>query len=152
MSLNRIVVQGNLTRDVEIRRTNSGSAVGSFSVAVQRDFVNKQTGEKETDFIDVTVFGKTAEFVGKYFSKGSQAIVEGSLQIQEWVDKEGNKRKTPQIVATNVYFCGKKSSDSGSVPNNNYSNHQNSSYDNKTQQQPAYGSFSNAEEDGNLPF
>ncbi len=108
MSLNKIIVQGNLTKDVEIRATNSGSAVGSFCIAVQRDFMDKQSGQKETDFIDVTVFGKTAEFAEKYFKKGSQAIVEGSLQIQTWTDKNGNNRRTPQIIANNIYFCGSK--------------------------------------------
>ena len=101
--LNRIIVMGRMTRDPELRRTNSGTAVASFSLAVDRDF-KTQSGEKETDFIDVVAWRNTAEFVSKYFSKGRMAVVEGRLQLRDWTDKDGNKRRTAEIVADSVYF------------------------------------------------
>ena len=105
--LNRIIVMGRMTRDPELRRTNSGTAVASFTVAVDRDF-KSQSGEKETDFIDVVAWRNTAEFVSKYFSKGRMAVVEGRLQLRDWTDKEGNKRRTAEIVADSVYFGDSK--------------------------------------------
>jgi single-strand DNA-binding protein len=101
--LNHIVLMGRLTRDPEMRRTGSGVAVVSFTIACERDLKNSN-GEKETDFIDVTAWRNTAEFVEKYFSKGRMAVVSGRLQIRSWTDKDGNKRKTAEVVADNVYF------------------------------------------------
>ena len=95
---------GRLVRDPELRRTNTGLAVASFTVAVDRDWPNKETGEKETDFIDCVAWRQTGEFVSKYFTKGSMIVIAGRLQIRPWVDKDGNKRKTAEIVAENVYF------------------------------------------------
>ena len=103
--LNHIVVMGRLTRDPELRRTASGIAVANFSVAVERDFPS-QDGSRETDFIDCVAWKQTAEFLGKYFSKGKQIAVKGRLQIRSWTDKDGNKRRTAEIVADNVYFAG----------------------------------------------
>ena len=100
--LNKCFLLGRMTKDPEIRRTNGGTAVTSFTLAVDRDF--KTNGEKETDFIEVVAWRNTAEFVSKYFSKGRMAIVEGRLQIREWTDKSGNKRRTAEVVADNVYF------------------------------------------------
>ena len=105
--LNRIIVMGRMTRDPELRRTNSGTAVASFTVAVDRDF-KSQSGEKETDFIDVVAWRNTAEFASKYFSKGRMAVVEGRLQIRDWTDKDGNKRRSAEVVADNVYFGDSK--------------------------------------------
>ena len=105
--LNHIVVMGRLTRDPELRRTASGIAVANFSIAVERDFPS-QDGSRETDFIDCVAWKHTAEFVGKYFSKGKQIAVKGRLQIRSWTDKDGNKRRTAEIVADNVYFAGAK--------------------------------------------
>ena len=102
--LNRIDIMGRLVRDPELRRTGSGLAVASFCVAVDRDWPNKETGEKETDFIDCVAWRQTGEFVSKYFTKGSMIVVSGRLQIRSWTDKDGNKRKTAEIVADNVYF------------------------------------------------
>jgi single-strand DNA-binding protein len=102
--LNTITIMGRLTRDPELRRTGSGIAVASFTVAVDRDWPNKETGEKETDFIDCVAWRQTGEFVSKYFEKGSMAVVSGRLQIRTWKDKDGNNRKTAEIVADNVYF------------------------------------------------
>ena len=101
--LNKIIIMGRLTRDPELRRTGSGTAVTSFSLAVDRDF-KSQSGEKETDFIDVVAWRSTAEFVSKYFTKGRMAVVEGRLQIRDWTDKDGGKRRSAEIVADNVYF------------------------------------------------
>ena len=105
--LNKIFIMGRLTRDPELRRTQSGTAVTSFSLAVDRDF-KSQSGEKETDFIDVVAWRSTAEFVTKYFSKGRMAIVEGRLQIRDWKDREGNNRRSAEVVADNIYFGDSK--------------------------------------------
>lgn len=114
--LNHITIAGRLTKDPELRRTNNGIAVASFTVAVDRDF-----GDKETDFIDCVAWRQTGEFVDKYFSKGRMAIVSGRLQIRGWTDKDGNKRKTAEVVADNVYFGDSKkdeptSNNTGFVP------------------------------------
>ncbi len=108
--LNHIDIMGRLVRDPELRRTNSGKAVASFTVAVERDF--SQGDQKETDFIDCVAWQKTGEFVSKYFVKGSMIVVSGRLQIRSWNDKDGNKRKTAEIVADNVYF-GDSKNDNG---------------------------------------
>lgn len=104
--LNHITVMGRLTKDPELRRTGSGVAVTSFTVAVDRDF--KNNGETETDFIDCVAWRQTGEFVNQYFSKGRMAVVSGRLQIRSWTDKDGNKRKAAEIVADNVYFADSK--------------------------------------------
>ena len=106
--LNHIVLMGRLTRDPELRRTGSGVAVASFSLAVDRDFAGKESGERETDFIDIVAWRNTAEFVSKYFTKGRMAVVSGRLQIRNWNDKDGNKRRTAEVVADNVYFGDSK--------------------------------------------
>lgn len=103
---------GRLVRDPELRRTQSGTAVTSFTLAVDRDFQNKGE-EKQTDFIDCVAWRSTAEFVAKYFFKGSMAIVSGKLQIREWTDKEGNKRRNAEVVADNVYFGESKRNNGG---------------------------------------
>lgn len=104
--LNHINIMGRLTRDPEMRRTGSGVAVTSFTIACDRDF--GQNGQKETDFIDVTAWRNTAEFVSKYFTKGRMAVISGRLQIRSWTDKDGNKRKSAEVVAENVYFGDSK--------------------------------------------
>ena len=106
--LNHIILQRRLTRDPELRRTGSGIAVTSFTVAVDRDFSGKDGGEKETDFIDCVAWRQTGEFVSKYFAKGRMAIVQGKLQIRSWTDKDGNKRRSAEVVADNVYFGDSK--------------------------------------------
>ena len=105
--LNRIILMGRLTRDPELRKTQSDTPVCSFSLAVDRDY--KKDGEKkETDFIDIVAWRSTAEFVRNYFSKGRMAVVEGRLQIREWTDKEGGKRRSAEVIADNVYFGDSK--------------------------------------------
>ena len=106
--LNRIILMGRLTRDPELRHTQSGTAVASFSLAVDRDFKDKATGEKATDFIDVVAWRQTGEFVSRYFTKGRLAVVEGRLQIRDWTDRDGNKRRSAEVVADNVYFGDSK--------------------------------------------
>ena len=105
--LNHIVLMGRLARDPELRRTQSGVSVTSFRLACDRDF-KTQSGEKETDWIDVVAWRNTAEFVSKYFQKGRMAIVEGRLQTRDWTDKEGNKRTAVEVVADNIYFGDSK--------------------------------------------
>ena len=117
--LNKIIIMGRLTRDPELRRTGSGTSVTSFSLACDRDF-KSQSGEKETDFIEVVAWKNTAEFVSKYFSKGRMAVVEGRLQIRDWTDKAGNKRTTAEVVADNVYFADSKRSESNENQKENF--------------------------------
>ena len=116
--LNKVILMGRLTRDPELRRTQSGTAVTSFSLAVDRDF-KSQGGDKETDFIDIVAWRNTAEFVSKYFTKGRMAVVEGRLQIRDWTDRDGGKRRSAEVIAENVYFGDSKregGSDYGSAP------------------------------------
>ena len=110
--LNKIVLMGRLTRDPDLRRTQSGTAVASFTLAVDRDY-KPQDGERETDFIDIVAWRGTGEFVSKYFTKGRMAVVEGRLQVRDWTDKDGNKRRSTEVVADNVYFGDSKRSESG---------------------------------------
>ena len=111
--LNHITLMGRLTRDPELRRTGSGIAVASFTLAVDRDFSPRDGGERETDFIDCVAWRQTGEFVSKYFTKGRMAVVSGRLQIRSWTDKEGNKRRTAEVVADNVYFGDSKRDNDG---------------------------------------
>ena len=123
--LNHIVIMGRLVRDPELRRTGSGVAVASFRVAVDRDFAPKDGGERKADFIDCVAWRQTGEFVSKYFTKGSMIVVSGRLQMRSWTDKDGNKRRTAEVVAENVYFGdSKRSGDAGNTS------------------APAYGSYS----------
>ena len=119
--LNHIVIMGRLTRDPALRRTGSGSAVASFTVAVDRDFGGRDGGEKETDFIDCVAWRQTGEFVSKYFTKGRMIVVSGRLQIRSWTDKDGNKRRTAEVVADNCYFGdSKREAEGGSYGGNTY--------------------------------
>ena len=111
--LNHAVLQGRLVRDPELRRTGSGVAVTSFTIAVDRDYNPKDGAEKEVDFIDCNAWRGTAEFVSKYFTKGSMAIVSGRLQIRNWQDKEGKKRRNAEVVADSVYFGDSRKSSEG---------------------------------------
>ena len=133
---------GRLTRDPELRRTGSGTAVTSFSLACDRDF-KSQSGEKETDFIDVVAWKNTAEFVSKYFSKGRMAVVEGRLQIRDWTDKAGNKRTTAEVVADNVYFADSKRSESNDNQKENF---------NALSGRLSDDFVTISEEDGEIPF
>lgn len=140
--LNKIFIMGRLTRDPELRHTQSGTAVASFSLAVDRDFKDKQTGERATDFIDVVAWRSTAEYVSRYFTKGRMAVVVGALQIRAWEDKDGNKRRNAEVVADNVYFADSKRDDrpEGNAPE-------------RSLPPPRSGGFEEiSDEDGELPF
>ena len=132
--LNKIFIMGRLTRDPELRRTQNGTAVTSFSLAVDRDF-KSQSGEKETDFIDVVAWRNTGEFAAKYLAKGRMAAVEGRIQVRDWQDKDGNRRKSVEVVADNVYFADSKRD---SKPQ-----------ESRTVDEPE---FDEIEDDGDLPF
>ena len=149
--LNKIILMGRLVKDPELRRTQSGTAVTSFRIAVDRDF-KSQDGSKQADFFDVVAWRNTAEFVSKYFTKGRMAIVEGRLQTRDWTDREGGKRVATEIVADNIYFGDSKrdgAGEYGSAPAPSYN-------------APAAGGYAGSvghsdfaeigEEDGELPF
>nr|DAL98286.1 MAG TPA: Single strand binding protein [Caudoviricetes sp.] len=132
--LNSVIIMGRLTRDPELRRTQGGTAVTSFTMAVDRDF-KSQSGEKETDFIDVVAWRNTGEFAAKYLAKGRMAAVEGRIQVRDWQDKDGNRRKSVEVVADNVYFADSKR-------------------DSKPQESRTVDDqeFDEIEDDGDLPF
>ena len=113
--LNKIILMGRLTRDPELRRTQSGTAVASFTLAVDRDY-KAQDGERETDFIDIVAWRGTGEFVSKYFIKGRMAVVEGRLQVRAWKDKDGAKRRSTEVVADSVYFGDSKKVSESDTP------------------------------------
>lgn len=141
--LNQITLMGRLTRDPELRRTQSGTAVASFSLAVDRDYSGKDGGEKETDFIDCVAWRSTAEFISKYFTKGRMAVVTGRLQIRPWTDKDGNKRRAAEVVVDSAYF-GDSKRDSDTA---------NSTYNTPAYAAPAANNFAVIEDDdAQLPF
>lgn len=138
--LNRVVIQGRIGKDIELRHTQSGVSVVSFSIAVDRDFKDKATGEKTTDWVNVTAWRSTAEFVSKYFSKGRMAVVEGKLQTNTWTDKDGNKRSSLEVVADSVYFGDSRKKESeGDTPESD-----------RPEQNGQ--EFSEVDDDGELPF
>ncbi len=148
--LNKIILQGRLVADPELRQTPTGISVSTFRIAVERDFKNKETGEKEADFITIVAWRNTAEFVSRYFSKGRLAVVEGRLQIRSYTDRDGNKRNVSEVVADNVYFC-----DSKKDYENSTGNFSNPSFNSA----PSYGTpdsaadqFAEISDDGELPF
>ena len=106
--LNKIIIMGRLTRDPELRSTQNGTAVASFTLAVDRDGKDKQTGERAVDFIDCVAWRQTAEFVSRYFFKGRMALVEGRLQLRDWTNKEGNKRRAAEVMVNSIYFGDSK--------------------------------------------
>ena len=145
--LNRVILMGRLVRDPELRRTQSGTPVASFSLAVERDFKNQSTGEKTTDFIDIVAWRNTAEFVSKYFAKGRMAVVEGRLQIREWKDQNGNNRRSAEVVADNVYFGDSKRDD------NQVGSYQNAAQNGYSSMQSMPKTFTElSDNDGKLPF
>ena len=150
--LNKIVIMGRLVRDPELRHTQSGTAVASFTLAVDRDYSGRDGGEKETDFIDCVAWRHTGEFVSKYFAKGRMAVVFGRLQIRPWTDKEGNKRTSAEVVVENVYFGDSKPSGTAAVqrPVDVYADPLDSltaSYPNAVSAE-----FTEIPDDGELPF
>ena len=162
--LNHIVIMGRLARDPELRHTQSGTPVATFRMAVDRDFKDKNTGERATDWIDVVAWRSTGEFVSRYFAKGRMAVVEGRLQMREWTDKEGNRRTTAEVVADNVYFADSRRDGDGGDRGGSYgAPGYGGSYGNSRPAAPAapadYGIPSGddqfaelADDDGDLPF
>lgn len=159
--LNHITIMGRMTRDPELRRTGSGVAVASFTIAVDRDYNPKDGAEKEVDFIDCNAWRGTGEFVSKYFTKGSMAIVSGRLQIRNWTDKDGNKRRNAEVVADSVYFGDSKKSSEGNSTYTAPNSYQGSTSDfsetealiNQYQQQGMQSDFAMLEDDdAQLPF
>lgn len=159
--LNHITIMGRLTRDPELRTTQSGVSVASFTAAVDRDFGGRDGGERQTDFVDCVAWRQTGEFVSKYFHKGSMIVVSGRLQSRKWQDRDGNNRTSWEIVADNVYF-GESRRDSessnsyGSYDNNrsgSYDSNRGGSYGSQQSSAPAPSAFSELDDgDGELPF
>ena len=151
--LNHITIMGRLTRDPELRYTQSQTPVASFTLAVDRDFGSRDGGEKQTDFIDCVAWRQTAEFVSKYFTKGSMAVVSGRLQIRDWTDREGGKRRSAEVVVDNMYFGeSRRDGDSGDSRSSSYSSYGNSGSAGKSSA-PAASAFAELDDgDGELPF
>lgn len=149
--LNKIFIMGRLTRDPELRRTQNGTAVAGFALAVDRDFKNAD-GTKETDFIEVVAWRSSAEFVSKYFAKGRMAIVEGRLQIRDWQDKDGNKRRNAEVVADNVYFGDSKKEGDSSGGSYGGSSGGYKAAGKAVDVEPGEGEFAEIEDEEDWPF
>lgn len=156
--LNHITIMGRLTRDPELRYTQSQTPVASFTLAVDRDFGGRDGGEKQTDFIDCVAWRQTAEFVSKYFTKGRMAVVSGRLQIRDWTDREGGKRRSAEVVVDNVYFGDSRrdNNDSGNYGGNSYGSSygdSSRSYSAPASSAPSANTFAELDDgDGELPF
>ena len=148
--LNHIVLMGRLTRDPELRYTSANVPVASFRIAVDRDFGRGENGERQTDFIDVVAWRQTGEFVSKYFTKGSMAVVSGRLQMRDWTDRDGNKRTSAEVVADNVYFGDSKRRDDADAPRPAQSSRSDSF--SRPQSAPSQGFTDFNDDDGELPF
>ena len=149
--LNHITIMGRFVRDPELRRTGSGIAVASFTLAVDRDFKSSNGGDKEVDFIDCVAWRQAGEFVSKYFTRGRMAVVSGRLQIRSWTDKDGNKRRAAEVVADNVYFADSKSENASSGTQQSAP----ASYDTPAYSAPSYPASDFAmleDDDAQLPF
>ena len=149
--LNKIFIMGRLTRDPELRRTQNGTAVAGFALAVDRDYKNAD-GTKETDFIEVVAWRSSAEFVSKYFTKGRMAIVEGRLQIRDWTDKDGNKRRSAEVVADNVYFGDSKKEGDSSGGSYGGSSGGYKAAGKAVDVEPGEGEFAEIEDEEDWPF
>ena len=150
--LNKIFLQGRLVADPELRQTPSGVSVATFRIAVDRDFKNKETGEKDTDFVTVVAWRATAEFVSRYFTKGRMAVVEGRLQMRNYTDRDGNKRTAAEVVADNIYFGdSRRDNEGGGYPP--YSAPAHTAAPSYGAPAPAGDQFAElSEDDGELPF
>lgn len=149
--LNKIFLQGRMVADPELRHTPGGIAIASFRLAVDRDFKDKESGEKKADFINVVAWRQTGEFVSRFFSKGRMAVVEGRLQIRDYTDRDGNKRTIAEVVADNVYFGDSKKDGGGgsySAPDSSPYAPSGGGY----AQQPDVDQFTELSDDGELPF
>lgn len=142
--LSKTILMGRMTRDPDLRHTQSGTAVASFTLAVERDFKDKDTDERKADFIDIVAWRQTAEFVSRFFTKGRMAVVEGRLQTRTYEDKDGNKRKAVEVVAYHVYFGDSKREAEDDRPEGNAPEK-----DLPKNDPPAMSDY---EDDGDLPF
>lgn len=158
---NHIAIMGRFVRDPELQRTASGVAVARFTLACDRDFKNKETGSRDTDFVDCTAWRNTGEFASNHFGKGRMALVEGRLQIDNWTDKEGTKRRNAVVVVSNIYFADskpKEDSAAGSTPSPNSVSSGGAVGDFSSSSSYGFGgSFGNgfadvSDDDGDLPF
>ena len=149
--LNHITIMGRLVRDPELRYTQSQTPVASFTLAVDRDFGGRDGGDKQTDFIDCVAWRQTAEFVSKYFAKGSMAVVSGRLQLRDWTDKDGNKRRNAEVVVDNIYFGESKRRDDGATHTESRPAYQ-SSYESVSPSMGASAFSELSDDDGELPF
>ena len=150
--LNHITIMGRLTRDPELRYTATQTPVTSFTLAVDRDYANRETNERQTDFIDCVAW-RSAEFVSKYFQKGSLAVVSGRLQIRDWTDKEGNKRRSAEVNVDNIYFGESKRRDGDSAQNTFTPPYTGNDYSSQTPNSSMAGGFEElSDDDGELPF
>ena len=158
--LNHIVIMGRLTRDPELRYTQSQTPVASFTLAVDRDFGGRDGAERQTDFIDCVAWRSTAEFVSKYFQKGSMAVASGRLQLRDWTDRDGNKRRSAEVVVDNMYFGESRRRDNGEggydANRSSYDSNRDSgrgSYEAPRAASPAPSPFAElGDDDGELPF
>jgi len=150
--LNHITIMGRLTRDPELRQTQSQTSVASFTLAVDRDFGGRDGGEKQTDFINCVAWRNTADFVSKYFTKGSMAVVSGRLQIRQWEDKNGNKRDTAEVVVDNIYFGESRRSSNNGWDSNSGNEFQAPRYAPAAKQETSAPVWNDAADDGDLPF
>ena len=156
--LNHITIMGRLTRDPELKYTQSQTPVTGFTLAVDRDFGGRDGGEKQTDFIDCVAWRQTAEFVSKYFTKGRMAVVSGRLQIRDWTDREGGKRRSAEVVVDNVYFGDSRrdNNDGGNYGGNSYGSSygdSSRSYSAPASSAPSANTFAELDDgDGELPF
>ena len=152
--LNQIVLMGRLTRDPELRYTQSQTPVASFRIAVDRDYSSRDGGEKQTDFIDIVAWRQQAEFVTKYFTKGSMVIVTGRLQMRDWTDRDGNKRTSAEVVADRVMFGeSKRSRDDNAPPPRGESGNSNRGNSQSFDNAPSASAFSElSDTDGEMPF
>ena len=141
--LNHITIMGRLTRDPELRHTQTGTAVASFTLAVDRDFKDKATGDCTTDFIDVVAWRQTGEFVSRYFTKGRMAVVDGRLQLRDWTDKDGNKRRSAEVIVNSIYFGDSKKDGDSSTGNYRAAG---------APVDVSASDFTDVEDDGELPF
>lgn len=154
--LNKAFLMGRLVADPELRHTQSGIAVASFRIAVDRDFKDKDTGERKADFINIVAWRSTAEFVSRYFAKGRMAVVEGRIQVRDYLDNNGNKRYVTEVIADNVYFGDSKKDDGGGYQQNGGygGGYSQGGYDGgygTTPGQAGYGGYNNPDGYGNAP-
>lgn len=150
MSLNRVLLHGRLVAEPEMRQTSSGVSVANFRLAVERDYKEKDTGERGADFFNVTAWRNTAEFIVAYWHKGDQMIVDGKLQQSQYTDKDGNSRYVTNVIAESVYFCG--SNGGGKRENGSSGHRRNEGYNQTAKPAEQFKDIADDDSEGELPF